>query len=170
MARRPFAAHVVVADYDAARAEATVAAVGDDRFVAAQLDASDQPAIEALIAAERVDAVLGATDLRFTMPIFRAALAAGIHYLDMAMSLSVPHPSEQYSQTGRQLGDDRFELASQWEASGKLALCGIGVEPGLSDVFARYAAAHLSDEIDDAGGARWRECLRPPATASPSRS
>jgi saccharopine dehydrogenase-like NADP-dependent oxidoreductase len=150
-ARRPFVEHAVVADYDLARAEAAAAGVADDRFRAARLDASDQAAIEALITAERVDAVLGATDPRFTMPIFRAALAARIHYLDMAMSLSRPHPDEPFAKTGVKLGDEQFALASEWEAAGRLALVGIGVEPGLSDVFARYAADHLFSEIDELG-------------------
>jgi saccharopine dehydrogenase (NAD+, L-lysine-forming) len=150
-ARRQFPSAVVVADYDPARAEAAAAAVADDRFVARRLDASDQSAVEALIRAERIDAVLGATDPRFTMPIFRAALATKIHYLDMAMSLSRPHESEPYTRTGVKLGDDQFALAGEWAASGRVALVGIGVEPGLSDVFARYAADHLFSEIEELG-------------------
>ncbi len=150
-ARRDFLTHVMVADFEGARASSVVAQVGDDRFAAAVLDASDQAAIERLLADERIDAVLGATDPRFTMPIFRAALAQRVHYLDMAMSLSRPHPSEPYTQTGVKLGDEQFELAAQWEASGRIALVGMGVEPGLADVFARYAADHLFSEIDEAG-------------------
>jgi saccharopine dehydrogenase (NAD+, L-lysine forming) len=150
-ARRKFPSHVVVADYDLARAEQAVAAVNDDRFTAARLDASDQAAIEALIAAERIDAVLGATDPRFTMPIFRAALATNIDYLDMAMSLSRPHPERPYESTGVTLGEEQFALADDWQRSGRLALVGIGVEPGLADVFARYAADHLFSEIEEAG-------------------
>jgi saccharopine dehydrogenase (NAD+, L-lysine forming) len=150
-ARREFPSAVVVADYDPARAQAAVAAVADDRFVARRLDASDQSAIEAAIRADRIDAVLGATDPRFTMPIFRAALATNIHYLDMAMSLSRPHESEPYARTGVKLGDEQFALADEWAASGRVALVGMGVEPGLSDVFARYAADHLFREIDDLG-------------------
>ena len=150
-ARRDFLRQVVVADFDLTRAQAAVAAVADDRFVARQLDAADQAAIEGVIADDRVDAVLGSTDPRFTMPIFRAALANRIHYLDMAMSLSKPHPDEPYEQTGVRLGDEQFALAGEWEKSGKLALVGIGVEPGLSDVFARYAADHLFSEIDELG-------------------
>ncbi len=149
--RREFPARVVVADFDLARAESAVHALADDRFVARQVDASDQQAIEALLADERIDAVLGATDPRFTMPIFRAALAQRAHYLDMAMSLSQPHPTEPYTQTGVKLGDEQFALAAEWEASGRLALVGIGVEPGLADVFARYAADELFASIDEAG-------------------
>ena len=150
-ARREFLEAVVVADYDGNRAQESAAATGDSRFSSAQVDASDQAAVEALLVSSGVDAVLGATDPRFTMPIFQAALTCGVTYLDMAMSLSVPHPNEPYSETGVKLGDEQFDLASQWESAGALALVGIGVEPGLSDVFARYASDHLFSEIDELG-------------------
>ncbi len=150
-ARRPFLTAVILADYDLGRAERAAAATGDDRFVAVQLDASEQTAIEKLVADERIDAVLGATDPRFTMPIFRAALASRIHYLDMAMSLSRPHPTDPYTRTGVKLGDEQFAVSGQWEERGLLALAGIGTEPGFSDVVARYAADHLFSHIDEVG-------------------
>jgi saccharopine dehydrogenase-like NADP-dependent oxidoreductase len=49
------------------------------------------------------------------------------------------------------LGDEQFAKATDWEQRGLLALGGIGVEPGLSDVFARYAADHLFSSIDELG-------------------
>jgi saccharopine dehydrogenase-like NADP-dependent oxidoreductase len=150
-ARREFLTEVVVADYDAKRAERAASATRDDRFTAARLDASDPAAIVELMRARRIDAVLGATDPRFTMPIFEAALEAGVHYLDMAMSLSTPHPERPYELPGVKLGDEQFALADRWESSGHIALVGMGVEPGLADVFARYAADHLFTEIDEAG-------------------
>ena len=85
------------------------------------------------------------------MAIFDGAHAAGADYLDMAMSLSRPHPDAPHEKTGVKLGDEQFAKAGDWEAAGRLALVGIGVEPGLSDVFARYAADHLFDEIDEVG-------------------
>ena len=53
---------------------------------------------------------MNATDPRFVMPLFHAALRAGTHYLDMAMSLSHPNPDAPYRQTGVKLGDDQFAL------------------------------------------------------------
>jgi len=150
-ARRRFPEAVVVADFDPDRAEKAVASVGDERFTAAQVDASDERAVLALLAEHRCDVLLNATDPRFVMPLFRAALAAGATYVDMAMSLSHPHPDAPYRRTGVKLGDEQFALAGDWEAAGALALCGMGVEPGLSDVFARYAADHLFSEIDELG-------------------
>src|SRR3984957_16295373 len=141
---------VVVADYDEERARRAIAE-GGDRFAAFKLDARDEQAMVELIRAERSDAGLNALDPRFLMPVFRAALAAGVTYLDMAMSLSRPHASDPYRQPGVKLGDEQFALAGEWERRGLLALCGIGVEPGLSDVFARYAADRLFSSIDEAG-------------------
>jgi saccharopine dehydrogenase-like NADP-dependent oxidoreductase len=151
MARRAFAEAVVVADHDVSRAEKAVAAVGDARFTAARVDASDEAAVRALLAERGCDVVLNATDPRFVMPLFRAALAAGATYVDMAMSLSHPHPEQPHRRTGVKLGDEQFAMAPEWEAAGGLALVGMGVEPGLSDVFARYAADHLFTEIDELG-------------------
>ena len=85
------------------------------------------------------------------MPIFEGARAAGADYLDMAMSLSRRHPTEPYAKVGVKLGDEQLAQADAWETDGRLALVGIGVEPGLSDVFARYAADHLFSEIDELG-------------------
>jgi saccharopine dehydrogenase-like NADP-dependent oxidoreductase len=150
-ARREFAEAVVVADYDPARAEKAVAAVGDPRFSAVRADASDEAGIAALLAEHRCDVLVNATDPRFVMPLFRAALSAGATYLDMAMSLSAPHPERPHELPGVKLGDEQFALAEEWAARGQLALVGMGVEPGLSDVFARYAADHLFREIDELG-------------------
>ncbi|MEU6311932.1 saccharopine dehydrogenase C-terminal domain-containing protein [Streptomyces sp. NPDC047014] len=153
-ARRDFFDGFVVADYDPARAEAAVAALGEaarGRFTARRVDASDTAAVTGLLEAEGCDVLLNATDPRFVMPLFEAALAAGSHYLDMAMSLSRPHAERPYDTCGVKLGDEQFAREREWEKSGRLALVGMGVEPGLSDVFARYAAEELFDEIEEIG-------------------
>jgi saccharopine dehydrogenase-like NADP-dependent oxidoreductase len=145
-ARRGFA-DLVIADYDPAKASHAAG----DRYQAVTLDARDTAAVAGLLATHECDVLLNATDPRFVMPLFHAALQAGTHYLDMAMSLSRPHTAEPYRQTGVKLGDEQFALAGDWESRGKLALVGMGVEPGLSDVFARYAADRLFGEISEIG-------------------
>src|SRR6478735_8137580 len=155
-AERDFFEQWVVSDFDVTRAERTVAAVAErhpaeTRFVAARVDASDAGAVTALAREHDITHVMNAVDPRFVMPIFNGALAGGADYLDMAMSLSHRHPEQPYEPTGVKLGDEQFAVAGEWEADGRLALVGIGVEPGLSDVFARYAADHLFSEIDELG-------------------
>ena len=138
--RRDFFEHVVVADYDPARAEAVVSKAADRRVSAARVDASNADAVAALIREHRITHVLNAVDPRFVMPIFKGCAAADVTYLDMAMSLSKPHPEQPHALAGLKLGDEQFAQGPVWDAAGRLALVGIGVEPGLSDVFARYAA------------------------------
>jgi saccharopine dehydrogenase (NAD+, L-lysine forming) len=150
--RRSFFEHMTFADHDRGRAGAVVEKLGEpNRFAAAQVDASDRAAIVALARDTKADAILNAVDPRFNPPIFAAALEARCTYLDMAMTLSEPHPERPYELPGVKLGDAQFAADEAWQAAGLLALVGIGVEPGLSDVFARYAADHLFSEIDEAG-------------------
>ncbi|MEU7898976.1 saccharopine dehydrogenase C-terminal domain-containing protein [Nonomuraea sp. NPDC049152] len=150
-ARRDFFEHIVVADSKQNRAAETVAKVNDPRFSAIQLDASDRAQVAAALREHRCDVLFNAVDPRFTMPLFDAALETGAHYLDMAMSLSRPHPHRPYELTGVKLGDEQFARDRDWRAKGRLALVGMGVEPGLADVFARYAADHLFETIDEVG-------------------
>ncbi|WBB62750.1 saccharopine dehydrogenase NADP-binding domain-containing protein [Streptomyces sp. WMMC500] len=157
-ARRDFFESMVVADYDVARAEAAVAWVraahpgpSGARFTAARVDAADRTAVAALLRTHRCDVLLNATDPRFVMPLFETAYETAATYVDMAMSLSRPHPVRPYEECGVKLGDEQFAAADRWAAAGRLALVGMGVEPGLSDVFARYAADELFDAVDEIG-------------------
>ncbi|MEI7745250.1 MAG: saccharopine dehydrogenase C-terminal domain-containing protein [Chloroflexota bacterium] len=151
-ARRDFFEHMVVADYDQRRVDHALGQVaGDARFSGCRIDASSVESIVGVIRDNAVTHVLNAVDPRFVMPIFDACAAAGVNYMDMAMSLSKPHPEKPYELSGLKLGDEQFAKAGDWEASGRLALVGLGVEPGLSDIFARYAQDELFSEIDEAG-------------------
>ncbi len=151
VSRRPFFEQLVLADIDVDRARRAADRVGDPRIVAITLDASNAQAVTDAVIAHGSTIVLNAADPRFVVPIFDGCFAAGATYVDMAMSLSHPHPTDPWSQVGEKLGDYQFERSSQWEERGLLALGGMGVEPGLADVFARYAADHLFSSIDEIG-------------------
>jgi saccharopine dehydrogenase-like NADP-dependent oxidoreductase len=149
--RRSFFDHCALADYDPARPAAVAAALDDGRFSAHPIDASSREAVLGLIRETKADAVLNAVDPVFNPQLFDACLDARVTYLDMAMTLSEPHPERPYELTGVKLGDYQFERAPAWEDAGVLALVGIGVEPGAADVFARHAADELFSEIDEVG-------------------
>jgi saccharopine dehydrogenase (NAD+, L-lysine forming) len=150
--RRAVFKRVVLADVSAQRAHDVVARLGEaDRFAAERVDASSREQLVDLIGRVKPDAVLNACDPRFNEPIFAAALQARTTYLDMAMTLSHPHPQRPYELPGKMLGERQLAAHEQWEQAGLLALVGIGVEPGLSDIFARYAADELFSRIDEAG-------------------
>ncbi len=149
--RRSFFEACALSDYNPARPAELVSALGDGRFSAHAIDASNKDAVVALIHETRAEAVLNSVDPLFNVPIFDACFEVGVTYLDMAMTLSEPHPTNPYEEVGVKLGDYQFDRAAAWEEKEQLALVGIGVEPGAADVFARYAADELFSEIDEVG-------------------
>ncbi len=188
---RPWLQQMVLADYNLKRAQEVQRKLGSrKKFPVERVDANDKKQIVALAAKYGVDLIMNAVDPVYNKKVFDAAYASGCHYMDMAMTLSYPHPTDPYRQCGVKLGDYQFERTARWEKKGLLALVGMGVEPGLSDVFARYAEKHLFDEIDEIGvrdGANlqiqgyafaptfsiWttiEECLNPPVIWEKDRS
>jgi len=155
-AKRGFYEHIVVSDYDQSRADKTIAWIESKygveiagKFSSAKIDASNAANIAALITESKVDWVINAVEPKFVPTIFAACYTAGANYLDMAMSLSEAHENDPFHKTGIKLGDAQYALNEQWQRAGKLALVGIGVEPGLSNILAKYAADHLFSEIDE---------------------
>lgn len=151
-ASRPWMETLVLSDYNLSRAEKVQARLQDNkRFPAEFVDASRQEMIVELAQKYQVNLIVNSVDPIFNVPIFEAAYQANCHYIDMAMTLSEPHPQFPTRQVGVKLGDYQFARAEAWKQKGLLALVGCGVEPGMSDVFARYAQDHLFDEIEELG-------------------
>ena len=155
-ATRNFYELIVVSDYDFSRAERTIEWIanrhGRDvaaKFLAAKIDASSASNVTELCKVHNIDFVINAVEPKFLPTVFSGAFTAGVNYLDMAMSLSEPHEADPFHLPGIKLGDAQYALHEQWERAGKLALVGMGVEPGLSNVFARYAQDYLFSEIDE---------------------
>ena len=176
-----WAEKIVVADYDAARAEKVANEIcGGGKFVPAQVNAMDPESIKAAVKEHDIDFAMNACDPRMNETIFDTALELGIGYLDCAMTLSTPDADDPFGKVNIKMGDYQFAKCDEWKKTGKIAVCGSGVEPGMADVFAKYAAKHLFDKIDevnvrdgdnygntssDFGFSVWttiEECLQPP--------
>lgn len=143
---------MVLADYNVDRAEEVQKKLGDgNRFPVEFIDAGRRENIEALARKYSVDLIMNSVDPLFNKQIFDAAWNVGVNYMDMAMTLSEPHPTDPFTKVGVKLGDYQFAKARDWEAKGLLALVGFGVEPGMADVFARHAQDYLFDEIEEIG-------------------
>ena len=146
--RKSFITEMVIADRNLSRAEAAIAKVNDSRFRALEVNAAEVEDVRALIRTVNPDIVINAVDPRFVMPIFLACEEENTNYMDMAMSLSLPHPTDPENQTGVMLGDDQFARSAQWRDRNIFALLGMGIEPGMSDLFARYAEDYLFSRMD----------------------
>ena len=149
---RAWMEQMVLADYNVKRAREVQKKLGQNkRFPVEFIDASKKSEIVKLAKKYKVDMIMNAVDPIFNEQIFDAAFTAGVTYMDMAMTLSTPHAKDPFNKCGVKLGDYQFAKAKDWKKKKLLALVGIGVEPGMADVFARYAADHLFDEIEELG-------------------
>jgi len=149
---RPWLEQMVLSDYNLRRVQEVYAKLDSPaKYVIERIDAGDRAQVVALAKQHDVDLIMNAVDPVFNEALFDAAFEAGCNYMDMAMTLSDLHPTNPYQECGVKLGDYQFERAQAWEQKGLLALVGMGVEPGMADVFARYAEKHLFDEIDEIG-------------------
>src|ERR1019366_6059223 len=154
--RRAVFEHVVLADVALERAQAAADRLGEpDRFSAERVDASSRQDLVDLIGRVHPDAVLNACDPRFNEPIFGAAFDAKVTYLDMAMTLSHPHPERPYELPGEMLGDLQLAAHEGREGGGGggggVGVGALGADPVLSRVSPRHAADELFSSIDEVG-------------------
>jgi saccharopine dehydrogenase (NAD+, L-lysine forming) len=146
-----FVEKIVLADYNLAKAEEAAKKLNDPRFVAEKVDAGKPDEVAALAKKHAVDIICNLCAPEFNPQLLQAALKAQTHYMDTAMTVSEPHPSGQIGPCGVKLGDHEYPLDDDFKKIGKTAFAGFGVEPGMADWFARYAADHMFDEIDEIG-------------------
>lgn len=140
---------IIVSDYNFGQASMVAAKADDPRVTAEKIDANDKDQIIELAKKHKVDFIMNACDPVFNMPIFEAALETGCKYMDMAMSMSKKDEKDPHGTIGLKLGDLQYAQHDTWVAKRNLAICGSGVEPGMINVFARYAWEHLFDEIHE---------------------
>ncbi len=145
-----WATKIVMADYNLDRAKEVAEHIcGGGRFIAEKINAKDAANIEEVIKKHEIDFVMNAVEPLFNECIFDTCYKTGVKYMDAAMTLSYPDPEKPFEKTGIKLGDYQFDRHEDWAKSGNLALVGMGVEPGMANVFAKFAADHLFDVIDE---------------------
>jgi len=139
--RRPWLEKMVLADYSLARAQEVAQKLGEaNRFPVEQVDAGDRQRVIEIARKYNVDLLMNAVNVDFTDALFDAAYEYGCKYMDMAMT-----------GLGAQMGSRQLANFAAWEKKGLLAILCMGVDPGLSDIFAKYAEQHLFDEVEEIG-------------------
>ena len=132
---------LVVADAVSARASHLADRVRDPRVSALRLDAGDRAAVARTIRETGSTIVVNATLPRTNLEVMRACLEAGSDYIDLA--------SGGTDADGIPKLEDQFALDGEFRAAGRLALLGMGADPGTTNVYAAYAAKHLLDTVTE---------------------
>jgi saccharopine dehydrogenase (NAD+, L-lysine-forming) len=118
---------LTLGDMDTTRAEA-LAREMKGKVTVERVDAADPRALEKAVRGHGL--VVGAVLPIHNEAIMKAALAAGSHLLDLSSG-----------------GGDELAHDAAWKKAGLTAIHGMGEDPGISNVFARWAADRL-DEVE----------------------
>jgi saccharopine dehydrogenase (NAD+, L-lysine-forming) len=132
---------LVIADAVSARASLLADRLTDPRVSALDLDARDRPAVVRTIRETGSTIVLNATLPATNLEVMRACLQAGCDYIDLA--------SGGTDADGVPKLEDQFALDGEFRAAGRLAVLGMGADPGTSNIYAAYAAKHLLDTVTE---------------------
>jgi saccharopine dehydrogenase (NAD+, L-lysine forming) len=132
---------LIIADAVSARASLLADRLDDQRVSALCLDAGDRAALARTIRQTGTTIVLNAALPATNLAVMRACLEAGSHYIDLA--------SAGTDADGIPKMDDQFALDAEFKAAGRLALLGMGADPGTTNVYAAYAAKHLLDVVTE---------------------
>ena len=147
--------YVLITDYDAARAEEVKShletAASGITFETARVDAHEKETMVNLIRKHGVDFVMDAASPFVSNFIFDAAFEAGAGYASMG-TWSVPkeHPEFGVGFEGSYLEPMtkyNFDRHEAWKEKGQMACICLGIDPGVVNVFAKYAAEYLFDEL-----------------------
>ncbi len=132
---------LVIADAVSARASLLADRLSDPRVSFRRLDAGDRTTVADAIRETGTTILLNAALPATNIEVMRACLEAGCDYIDMA--------SGGTDDDGIPKLADQFALDAEFKAAGRIALLGMGADPGTSNVYAAYAAKHLLDEITE---------------------
>jgi saccharopine dehydrogenase (NAD+, L-lysine forming) len=132
---------LVIADTVSARASLLADRLKDPRVTAIRLDAGDRAAVASAIRHTDTTLVLNAALPATNLDVMRACLDAGCDYIDLA--------SAGTDADGIPKMDDQFALDAEFKAAGRLAILGMGADPGTTNVYAAYAAKHLLDVVTE---------------------
>jgi saccharopine dehydrogenase (NAD+, L-lysine forming) len=132
---------LVIADAVSARASLLADRLKDPRVTAIGLDAGDREGVVGALRQFGITMVLNAALPVTNMDVMRACLKAGSDYIDLA--------SAGTDTDGIPKMDDQFALDAEFKAAGRLALLGMGADPGTTNVYAAYAAKHLLDVVTE---------------------
>ncbi|KKU92110.1 MAG: Saccharopine dehydrogenase [Parcubacteria group bacterium GW2011_GWA1_48_11b] len=117
--------HILIADYNEKAARRLASSLGGGRVRAVFADAHQD--LSLLLKNQTV--VINCLQYNFNLPAMKAALSAGVHYLDLGGLFSV---------TRQQL-----KLNKAFKDAGLTAIIGMGCAPGITNILAGYAASLL---------------------------
>ncbi len=134
--QHPVFDQVVVADTRLEAARAVVSELGDERLSALEVDAASPESLAAALEGATVALNCVGPFYRFGPPVLRAAIKAGVDFVDVCDDLS---PTLEM-----------LDLDGAAKKRGVKALIGMGNSPGIANLFVKLCADGLLEQVETA--------------------
>jgi len=131
LVKTPRISEVICADINIDRAKQLAENLKSDKVTPKKMDANNSDQL--MKALKEVDIVANMTLPKFNLKVMDAALKKGVHYIDNAVHITV---------------DKKLAFDAAYKDAGLTALLNLGEDPGLSNIFARYAADRM-DRVNE---------------------
>jgi saccharopine dehydrogenase (NAD+, L-lysine-forming) len=128
LAKNPNVDKLILADFRTDAAEALAKRLKIDKISVEKVNATDMTQIKALL--KKTDIIVSSIPWRLNVKVLPAAIEAGKSYVDFGLPFDAP-------------GEHTEKLDKACKDRGITCLTSMGEEPGISDVFIRYAASKL---------------------------
>lgn len=130
---------VTCADFDQDAVKSIISDISKNNFRGEIVDASQPEQVQKLAA--WADVLINATIPRFNLIIMNACLENKCHYIDLACDALLDIPGKIHVR-------EQLALDQKFREADLLALLGIGIDPGCSNIFARYLADRM-DSVEE---------------------
>ncbi|RLI46617.1 hypothetical protein DRO69_02695, partial [Candidatus Bathyarchaeota archaeon] len=131
LAKSPPISEVICAGRNIDKAKQLVQKLKSDKVTPRKVDASNPD--EVMKALEGVDIVISTAIPKYNLAVMKAALKKGAHYIDNAVYATV---------------DEKLALDEAFKDAGLTGLLNLGEDPGLANIFTRYAADRM-DRVNE---------------------
>ena len=131
LAKSPPISEVICAGRNLDKAKQLAQKLKSDKVTPKKVDASNSD--ELVKALDGVDTVISSVIPKYNVGVMKAALKKGAHYIDNAVYTVV---------------DEKLAFDGAFKDAGLTGLLNLGEDPGLSNIFARYAADRM-DRVDE---------------------
>lgn len=130
----PEVSEVVLGDIALDRAKKLENRLNSDKVSALRVNAGNREDLTKAL--KKIDVVINAALPRYNLLIMDVALKNKVYYIDLASDIPFDAVRSQ------------LRLSGAWKAANLTAIMGLGADPGMSNIFARYLADKM-DRVDE---------------------
>jgi len=150
LVKHPKASEVICAGRKLEKANAFKDKLKSEKLSTRQVDLNSVNDVRKAVKDADADVVINAASYIYDLRIMKACAETGASYQDLALGPCIDAPGASVPK----VLEIKLKLDEKFKKNGKVALIATGMDPGITDIFAGYAA----DKLDHVYEVRMKDC------------